>query len=97
MVRTITFWLATPTRTLRASLLAANSSLRASPSAAGSVTSPSRVTPGARSAMPVRPSLTPPLVVTSLAAMLPASMSSPTMVCAFPAERMLKTFPSSGD
>ncbi len=47
--------------------------------------------------MPVRPSLTPPLVVTSLAATLPASMSSPTMVCAFPAEMMLTTFPSSGD
>jgi len=93
VVRTITFWLARPTRTARESLFSANISLRAAPRASGSVTSPSRVTPGASPAIAVRPSLTPPLVVTSVAATLPASMSSPTTVCALDAEGMRKARP----
>ena len=79
-VRTTTRWLATPSLTVFESLLRANRSLSASASASGSVTSPSRKTPGSSSAIPCRSTRTEPFALTSLAAMLPASMSRPTRV-----------------
>ena len=79
IVRTATRWLAIPTRTSRGNFCSANRSLIASPRTPGSWTSPSRTAPEASGAIPNLWTVGAPLTETSVTAMLPASMSIPTM------------------
>src|SRR5689334_16116416 len=83
-VRTTTRWLATPRRTRLGSLFSAKRLFRAAARRSPSSTSPSRKAPGSSGWMAERATEVAPLEpVTSVAAMLPASMSRPAMPASF--------------
>src|SRR3954452_9748883 len=77
-VRTTMRWLAMPSRTRVGSSCSAKSVLMASVRAAGSETSPSRMTPGRKGATAPRVRVMEPLAWTSAAARWPGSSSRPT-------------------
>src|SRR4051812_28701182 len=82
-VRTTIRWLPTPSRTCFESLWAANRDFSEAASASGSTTSPSPKAPGGRGSTAARLTETAPFTFSSVGAMLPASMSRPTMSVGF--------------
>ena len=87
-VRTTTRWLAIPSRTRLLSLLWAKSARSASATLSGSATSPSWKASGGSDAVATAFRCTAPLLRTSAAPMLPASISRPTREGSLPFPRL---------
>src|SRR5262245_25731999 len=83
MILTTTRWFAIPSRTALASLWWVKNARSSVDSASVSSTSPSLTMPGRRGAIAVRLTAREPLALTSVAAMLPVSISRPTTVWGF--------------